>query len=133
MFISAVASFSPVESSSPVASFPVASFPVASFPVASFSPVPSFSSTSAYSPPNNPMRITFSPSPTPIYPPTVIVQDATITIKTDYVYAFGSGIAIILIILLMKIHDLRKVRKGPFTATAPVEPSKITVNPINTV
>jgi hypothetical protein len=79
------------------------------------------------------MRITFSPSPTPIYPPTAIVQDATITIKTDYVYAFGSGIAIILIILLMKIHDLRKVRKAPFTATAPVEVSKITVNPINTV
>ena len=104
--------------------------------MASFSPSTLPSYTAIFSPSSIPSYNkvpSFSASPTPLYAPTIIVQESVITIKTEYVYAFAVGIFTVIIILLMKIYELRKVRKTPFTASAPVEPSKIVVNPINSV
>jgi len=114
-----VATFSPTATPSYVASFsPSATLlAVASFPSLSYSESPSVTATR-----------------TPNYAPTrIIVQDAVVTMKVEYVCAFAVGIFTIIVILLMKIHELKKVRKMPFTASAPVEPSKVVVNPINNV
>jgi len=130
--LSVIETFSPTAIPSYVTSFSPTATPsyVASFsPSATLLAVASFPSLSSYS--ESP---SVTATRTPNYAPTrIIVQDAVVTIKVEYVCAFAVGIFTVIVILLMKIYELRKVRKMPFTASAPVEPSKVVVNPINNV
>jgi len=52
-----------------------------------------------------------TPSVSPIRPPTVIIQENNITIRSDYVYGGAIAIGLIFIILIANIIDLRKKLK----------------------
>ena len=79
-----------------------------------------------------PSAIRYSVPPTssasPVYAPTVIIQESVVTIKTEYVYVFGLGIGILILLLVLKICDLKEKKKSA------VASSKVTVNnPMNSV
>lgn len=89
-------------------------------------PTVSVSSTSTGTYTSN---VSISPSVSPVRPPTIIVQENNITIKSDYVYTGAVAIGIIFIILIANIMDLRKKVKLAKVArsSAPV------INPVSKV